>query len=87
MKTEIGRMAECSGGDAHPASEAHDRFQPKAFLPHPAHLPASIGIGLLRGEPFQMMLLSISLAVAAIPEALPAPSRSPQGATGWPAKR
>ncbi|HNR08905.1 MAG TPA: cation-translocating P-type ATPase [Saprospiraceae bacterium] len=75
MKTEIGRIAGLLQEEdaATPLQKRMTDFSRKLSYLILLICFLLFGIGLLRGEdPLQMMLLSISLAVAAIPEALPA---------------
>jgi Ca2+-transporting ATPase len=75
MQTEIGKIALLLQGNE---SETPLKRRMAAFGKRLSYIILIIclvlfGVGLLRGEEWvQMMLLSISLAVAAIPEALPA---------------
>ncbi len=75
MKTEIGRIAGLLqvADPGTPLQKRMTDFSRKLSYLILLICLLLFGIGLLRGEdPLQMMLLSISLAVAAIPEALPA---------------
>ncbi len=76
MDTEFGRIAamlqEAGEGET-PLQKKLALFGRKLALAVLAVCAVILVIGLLRGEPFMLMLLTaISLAVAAIPEALPA---------------
>lgn len=76
MDTEFGKIAvmlqEAGEGET-PLQKKLARFGRKLALAVLAVCAVILAIGLLRGEPFMLMLLTaISLAVAAIPEALPA---------------
>lgn len=75
MKTEIGRIAQLLEADemATPLKKRMAAFGSTLSYVIIAICVLLFGVGLLKGEePLQMMLLSVSLAVAAIPEALPA---------------
>ncbi|MFN0175967.1 MAG: cation-translocating P-type ATPase [Saprospiraceae bacterium] len=75
MKTEIGRIAEMLQEDESqtPLQKRLADFGKKLSLAVLAICVVLYVTGLLRGEePIRMLLTSISLAVAAIPEALPA---------------
>lgn len=75
MNTEIGQIAKMLQGDeaATPLQKRMADFGKKLSYLILAICVVLFGVGLLRGEaPLQMLLVSISLAVAAIPEALPA---------------
>ncbi len=75
MQTEIGRIAQLLQEDEMdtPLKKRMGDFGKKLSYIILAICVILFGIGLLRGEaPLSMLLLSISLAVAAIPEALPA---------------
>jgi Ca2+-transporting ATPase len=75
METEIGRIAKMLQQDEMetPLKKRMADFGRKLSYIILGICVVLFGIGLLRGEePLQMLLISISLAVAAIPEALPA---------------
>ena len=75
MKTEIGRIAQLLQEDeSHtPLQKRLADFGKKLSLGVIAICMVLYGVGLLRGEdPIHMLLTAISVAVAAIPEALPA---------------
>lgn len=75
MQTEIGRIAQLLQEDDMdtPLKKRMRDFGKKLSYIILAICLILFGIGLLRGEaPLNMLLISISLAVAAIPEALPA---------------
>ena len=76
MQTEIGHIAELLGSDGEaqtPMQKRLARFGKRLALAILALCALLFVVGLLRGEPPVLMLLTaISLAVAAIPEALPA---------------
>ncbi len=75
MNTEIGRIAKMLQEEeaATPLQMRMADFGKKLSYLILLICGALFGVGLLRGEePLQMLLVSISLAVAAIPEALPA---------------
>jgi Ca2+-transporting ATPase len=75
METEIGRIARMLQADEMdtPLKKRMSDFGRKLSYIILGICVALFGIGLLRGEePLNMLLISISLAVAAIPEALPA---------------
>ncbi|MGV3765278.1 MAG: cation-translocating P-type ATPase [Chitinophagaceae bacterium] len=75
MQTELGRIAGMldSAQSETPLQRRLNRFSKKLTFIVIGLCAALFFIGYLRGEPFNRMLLtSISLAVAAIPEALPA---------------
>jgi Ca2+-transporting ATPase len=75
MQTEIGRIAQLLQEDDMdtPLKKRMRDFGKKLSYIILAICIILFGIGLLRGEaPLNMFLISISLAVAAIPEALPA---------------
>lgn len=75
MKTEIGRIAQMlqQEGTVTPLQKRMGDFGKKLSYLIFIICALLFGVGLLRGEePVEMLLLSISLAVAAIPEALPA---------------
>jgi Ca2+-transporting ATPase len=75
MKTEIGQIAEMLQGQEGPTllQQRMNDFGKKISYLILLICIIVFGVGLLRGEdPLQMLLVSISLAVAAIPEALPA---------------
>ena len=77
MNTEIGRIAELL---EEAGTEAHTPLQQKLTAVGRILVWASLGIvallfglGLLRGLPiFELFMTSVSLAVAAVPEGLPA---------------
>ncbi len=76
MQTEIGRIAallETDGEVQTPLQKRLARFGKRLAIAILAICALVFAIGLLRGEaPLLMLLTAISLAVAAIPEALPA---------------
>lgn len=75
MKTEIGRIAQMLQEDESqtPLQKRLADFGKKLSLIVIAICIVLYGVGLLRGEdPIHMLLTAISVAVAAIPEALPA---------------
>ncbi|HUC79994.1 MAG TPA: HAD-IC family P-type ATPase, partial [Flavisolibacter sp.] len=75
MKTEIGKIAQMLQEDeaATPLQKRMNDFGKKLSYIILGICVVLFGVGLLRGEePLNMLLVSISLAVAAIPEALPA---------------
>jgi Ca2+-transporting ATPase len=76
MATEIGRIAgllEASKDEATPLQKRLDSLGRSLVWMALALVAIMFGLGLLRGmEPFQLFLTSISLAVAAAPEGLPA---------------
>jgi Ca2+-transporting ATPase len=75
MRTEIGKIASMlqDAESITPLQKRMADFGRKLSYIIMAICLILLGVGLLRGEdPMKMMLLSISLAVAAIPEALPA---------------
>ena len=75
MKTEIGKIAQMlqADGSVTPLQKRMSDFGKKLSYLILIICALLFGVGLLRGEePLKMLLLSISLAVAAIPEALPA---------------
>lgn len=76
MQTEIGRIAallEADGETLTPLQKRLARFGKRLALAILAICALIFVVGLLRGEPPLLMLLTaVSLAVAAIPEALPA---------------
>ncbi|RYG52890.1 MAG: HAD family hydrolase, partial [Chitinophagaceae bacterium] len=75
MKTEIGKIAELLEEEetATPLQKRMADFGKKLSYLILFICVILFGVGLLRGEePVEMLLVSISLAVAAIPEALPA---------------
>ncbi len=76
MATELGKVAGLLGDTmdrATPLQQRLARFSKQLSLIVLLISAALFGFGLLRGEPVMLMLLTaISLAVAAIPEALPA---------------
>ena len=75
MSTEIGKIAAMlqEEGTITPLQKRMADFGRKLSYLILAICAVLMGVGLLRGEePLKMLLLSISLAVAAIPEALPA---------------
>ena len=75
MKTEIGKIAQMLQQDETitPLQKRMGDFGKKLSYLIFIICALLFGVGLLRGEePIKMLLLSISLAVAAIPEALPA---------------
>jgi Ca2+-transporting ATPase len=75
MNTEIGRIAQLLQGDESqtPLQKRLAEFSKKLSLVVIGICTVLYGVGLLRGEePIHMLLTSISVAVAAIPEALPA---------------
>ncbi|MEI6408189.1 MAG: cation-translocating P-type ATPase [Bacteroidota bacterium] len=75
MKTEIGQIAQLLQEDevATPLQQRLADFSKKLSYAVIGICVLLFGLGLLRGEdPMRMLLTSISVAVAAIPEALPA---------------
>jgi P-type Ca2+ transporter type 2C len=75
MNTEIGKIARMLHEDeaVTPLQKRMEDFGKKLSYLILAICLLLLGVGLLRGEePLKMLLLAISLAVAAIPEALPA---------------
>jgi Ca2+-transporting ATPase len=75
MSTEIGKIAAMlqEEGTITPLQKRMADFGRKLSYLILAICAVLLGVGLLRGEePLRMLLLAISLAVAAIPEALPA---------------
>jgi P-type Ca2+ transporter type 2C len=75
MKTEIGKIAQMLQADESitPLQKRMSDFGKKLSYLILVICALLFGVGLLRNEePLKMLLLSISLAVAAIPEALPA---------------
>lgn len=75
MKTEIGKIAQMlqEDGNITPLQKRMADFGKKLSYVILLICALLFGVGLLRGEaPMHMLLISISLAVAAIPEALPA---------------
>jgi P-type Ca2+ transporter type 2C len=76
MATEIGRIAgllQSSKEEATPLQKRLDSLGRSLVWMALALVALMFGLGLLRGmEPFQLFLTSISLAVAAAPEGLPA---------------
>jgi Ca2+-transporting ATPase len=75
MNTEIGKIARMLHEDETitPLQKRMEDFGKKLSYLILAICLLLLGVGLLRGEePLKMLLLAISLAVAAIPEALPA---------------
>jgi Ca2+-transporting ATPase len=74
MQTELGRIATLLSGDSEgrtPAERLTHFGKRISVVPRPR--VAIFALGIARGEPFALMLLTaVSLAVAAIPEALPA---------------
>ena len=75
MQTEVGKIAQLLQDDevATPLQKRLEDFGKKLSIGIIAICVLLYGVGLLRGEdPVQMLLTAISLAVAAIPEALPA---------------
>lgn len=75
MQTEIGKIAQLlqTAETATPLQQRMQAFGKKLSYIILALCAVLFGVGLLRGEaPLHMLLLSLSLAVAAIPEALPA---------------
>jgi len=74
--TEIGRVFELVGSAEQPVTPLQirlDRLGKRLAVIAVAVVGAILGMGLLRGEPLgQILLTSIALAVAAIPEGLPA---------------
>lgn len=75
MATELGKIADLLQGKtpATPLQLRMDRFGKIISVGIIAICVGLFGLGILRGEePIPLLLLSVSLAVAAIPEALPA---------------
>ncbi|MCE9598754.1 MAG: cation-translocating P-type ATPase [Spirochaetia bacterium] len=75
MHTELGRVAQMlqSDGESTPLQKRLAAFGKKLSLAVVAICFLLYGVGLIRGEdPVGMLLVAISIAVAAIPEALPA---------------
>lgn len=75
MKTEIGKIAELMdiGEQKTPLQKRMTKFSKQLTLLVIAICLVVFGFGLYRGEtPFSMFLTALSLAVAALPEALPA---------------
>ncbi|MGZ8529514.1 MAG: cation-translocating P-type ATPase [Candidatus Binatia bacterium] len=77
MKTELGRIAgliEAAGAEERtPLQRKLDSFGRILIWAALAIVGLLFGLGLLRGtEPFELFMTSISLAVAAVPEGLPA---------------
>jgi Ca2+-transporting ATPase len=76
MQTELGRIAALLSGDEErrtPLQQRLTQFGQRLALAALAVCAIVFAVGLLRGEPVVLMFLTaVSLAVAAIPEALPA---------------
>lgn len=76
MQTELGKIAEQLQSDLGSTTPLKQRlavFGKRIAIAVLGICALIFGVGVLRGEPpVQMMLLAVSLAVAAIPEALPA---------------
>jgi Ca2+-transporting ATPase len=76
MSTELGKVAGLLGQEADQSTPLQRRlaaFGKRLAIAVLAICAVILGVGLLRGEPLLLMVLTaLSLAVAAIPEALPA---------------
>ncbi len=75
METEMGKIAEMLGGEGRktPLQIRLGRFSKYLAVIVIVICALVFGLGMLRGEPaLQMFLTALSLAVAALPEALPA---------------
>jgi len=76
MKTEIGRIAQLLEGaadDATPLQRRLDQVARRLLWTCLAIVAVVFALGALRGsEPFELFLTAVSLAVAAVPEGLPA---------------
>ena len=77
MRTEVGRiaslLAEASGSETTPLQERLHRFGRVLAIAALCIVGAVFALGLVRGmEPLHLFMTAISLAVAAVPEGLPA---------------
>ncbi|HEY9662573.1 MAG TPA: cation-translocating P-type ATPase [Allocoleopsis sp.] len=76
METELGRVAhlvESVSQDATPLQQRLDQLGQKLVLAVLVLTTIIFGLGLLRGEPLQLMFLTaVSIAVGVVPEGLPA---------------
>jgi Ca2+-transporting ATPase len=76
MATEMGGIAtlmEAAGSESTPLQRRLEHLGRTLVLVSLAIVGVVVGVGVLRGEPlYQMFLTGVSLAVAAIPEGLPA---------------
>ncbi len=76
MDTELGHIAtliQTSGQELTPLQKRINQLSKGLALAAVALVALVFAVGLLRGEPFELMLLTgISMAVAAVPEGLPA---------------